>query len=45
MSEFRVLGRLFFLGAKLLGMTHQTKVYFEYIKAGAAGGKVPFACT
>lgn len=45
MSEFRVLGRLFFLRAKLLGMTHQIKVFLGYIKAGTAEGKVTFACT
>lgn len=45
MSEFGVLGRLFFLAAKLLGMTHQMKVFLEYIKAGEAEGKVIFAFT
>lgn len=45
MSEFGVLGRLFFLGAKLLGQTHQIKVFLEHIKAGVAEGKVTFACT
>lgn len=44
MSEPEVLGRLFSLVAKLLGVIHQIKVIFESTKAGAAGGKVTLLC-
>lgn len=40
MSESEVLGRLFSLAVKLLGVINQIKVLFESLEAGAAGGKV-----